>query len=141
MVIFIGIAIAFGGSLVLLYTRKQSWNTDRLRWTLTGMFAFAGTVGLIAMVPGVNHDGGSLFACMLVPLFYNCCDRLFKKISERKQGRDFYLYLRGSNEIDDRMGGKNPHVTTLDIVFSSGLWLLIVAGSVCAVMLFKSVPL
>ena len=52
--------------------------------------------------------------------------------------RDFYLWIRYSNEIDytrDGMG-KNRHIKTSDIVFSISLLVLIVGMSALRAVLF-----
>ena len=44
--IMMGIGISYGVNFILLYTRKQKWNSDQLRWVITGMFLAIGTMGL-----------------------------------------------------------------------------------------------
>ena len=61
-----------------------------------------------------------------MPIIYNALDRLFKRISEAKYTRDFYLWLRGSFEIDDSFFGTNPHVNGLDKLFSLTLLCIII---------------
>ena len=59
-----------------------------------------------------------------VPLIYWVFDRIFKCISQKIHNRDFILYLRYSDEINDKLGAKNTHVTESDILFSFGLLLI-----------------
>lgn len=111
-----GIGISYGVNFTLLYTRKQQWNSDQFRWIVTGLLFIVGLLGLLG--ESDNKDFQIFSWCLLTPIIYNGSDRLFKKISESKNNRDFYLWLRGSFEIDDSMNGRNPHVGTLDIVIS-----------------------
>lgn len=109
-----GIGISYGINFLLLYTRKQSWNTDQLRWILTSVFFIIGIAGLLELI-NVNDKDFHFFSwCLITPFIYNILDRMFKRISEKKHKRDFYLWLRGSFEIDDSLFGKNPHVSGLD---------------------------
>lgn len=61
-----------------------------------------------------------------VPIVYWTFDRIFKRISENIHGRDFVLFLRNSNEINNGLGAKNPHVKGSDKLFSFGLLIIII---------------
>lgn len=114
--------VGFVTPVVLLYQRKKKWVTGRTRWMLTGILAGFGLLGFL--VTGMYASVlGSQF--LLIPFIYNCFDRLFKYITIKKYNRDFYLWLRYSSEIDDRMMGHNPHVGVLDKLFSVTLLFMI----------------
>jgi hypothetical protein len=125
--IALGIGVSFGVNFFLLFTRKKSWNTDELRWIITSILFIIGFLGL-ADVLSVQKTGFNFFSwCLLNPLAYNILDRIFKKVSLKKSNRDFYLWLRGSFEIDDSFYGKNPHVNVFDKIFSITLLIFNVA--------------
>ncbi len=114
--VIIGICISYGVSFTLLYTRKQKWNSNSLRWRITGVLFI---IGFLVLLNKSNNKDFMFFSwCLITPIIYNLLDRIFKKISELKNNRDFYLWLRGSFEIDDSLFGKNPHVKGLDRLFS-----------------------
>jgi len=134
--IFTGIGIALGLSFFLLYKRKKEWNTDHLRWTITGLPFIVGLIGIFLINLKADKELKVLLLGMMVPLVYNSFDRLFKKLSEKYQGRDFYLYLRNSDEITERPLS-NPHVKGMDIAFSFGLLIIIILLTLGAGLLFK----
>ncbi len=113
-----------GLSFFLLFTRKKKWNSDLLRWGITGGLFVIGIAGFIIEKMS-KTDYGFSFLC--TPMIYNCFDRWFKYLSIKKYGRDFYLWLRHSDEIDYGIGGVNPHVKALDKLFSI-LLLFIITG-------------
>lgn len=124
------LALGFGLSFFLLFERKKKWNSDLLRWCITGSLFVIGIVGFI--IEKMNKtDYGFSFLC--TPIVYNCFDRWFKYLSIKKYGKDFYLWLRYSDEID-YIWGVNPHVKALDKLFSV-LLLFIATGSTLLPML------
>ena len=133
---FIGISLGMGLSCFLLYTRMKKWNTDKLRWTITGLFFAIGLLGLLLTDLKNDHEMTTLFWGMIVPIIYNSADRLFKQLSEKYQNRDFFLYLRHSDEIKE-YPLDNPHVKPLDIVFSFGLLIIIVLTTLIPITLLK----
>lgn len=114
----IGISISYGVSFVLLYTRKQSWNTDRFRLLITGPLVALGMAGLLGFIKVADQYFILFSWCLTNPFIVSILDRLFKRISTKKYQRDFHLWLRGSFEINDSLLGKNPHVKPLDKLFS-----------------------
>lgn len=132
----IGIFLALGISNFLLYTRKKKWTKPHLRWLTTATLFVIGFLGLL-LVEDTNKANRILFWCLCVPWFYYCTDRLFRFLSLRIYNRDFVLWLRGSDEIDGSLGGKNPHVKPLDIVFSLGLLILIMVSTLIGVVVFN----
>ena len=132
----IGIGMALGISIILLYTRKQKWVNPTVVWfVLSGLFIL-GLYGLFIENPGSRNDR-LLYYNLLVPLIYWACDRFFKRLSLKHQKRDFILFLQYSTEIDSSIGGKNPHVTYYDKQFSFGLLFIIVFLVIAGVGLIK----
>jgi hypothetical protein len=123
----IGIGISYGVSFFLLYTRKERWNTNLLRWIITVPLFIFGVLSLSGYLTQATNDYQFFSWCLTTPFSYNVFDRLFKKISERMVERDFYLWLNWSLEIDSSIGGDNPHVKGIDILFSILLLVIILA--------------
>ncbi len=132
----IGIAIAFGICFFFLYTRRMKWGKPKVRWSICIGLFILGILGLL-FDPSPTKNDPMLYWGFCVPLLYYSTDRLFRYISFRVNGRDFILWLRGSSEIDDSFGGKNPHVKVLDIVFSLGLLIFIVVATLIGALAFK----
>ena len=122
----IGIGIALGVSFFILYTRKKKWMTEKIVWLICiGLLVF-GIFGFLYSKSEFRDDKVMYFG-FCVPIVYWIFDRLFKKISENIHKRDFILFLRYSDEINDGFGAKNPHVKDSDKLFSFGLLIIIVA--------------
>ena len=122
----IGIGIALGVSFFILYTRKKKWMTEKIVWLICiGLLVF-GIFGFLYSKSEFRDDKVMYFG-FCVPIVYWIFDRLFKKISENIHKRDFILFLRYSDEINDGFGAKNPHVKDSDKLLSFGLLIIIVA--------------
>ena len=120
----VGIGIAIGLSFFFLYTRKKKWAKPKMRWLVCSGLFVIGLVGLI-MNPISNEENIMLFWGLCVPIVYYSIDRLFRLLSFKIYDRDFILWLRWSDEIDDSLFGKNPHVKAYDRLFSIGLLIII----------------
>ena len=123
----IGIGISLGVSFFILLNRKKKWMREKVVWLIcSGLFVFGVSGFLFAKL--VYRGDKVLYFGFCIPLIYWVFDRLFKKISENLQGRDFYLFLRGSSEINDSIFAENPHVKNSDKTFSI-LLLAIIVGT------------
>ena len=132
----IGISLAYTVMFLLLYARRKKWNTEVLRWTVTGSLFAVGMAGWTEKMEVADPDFHFFSWCLMTPLFYNLLDRSFKKISEWVYQRDFYLWLRFSDDIDDSMRGINLHIRPLDILFSLILIFVIFFLPVLETLLF-----
>lgn len=132
----IGIFTAIGLSLLLLYTRKSKQIPETIRLSVTSILFVFGGLNL-AKSASINGDEFLLYWGLCVPFAYYVTDRLFRKLAIMAYNRDFILWLRGSFEIDDSLFGSNPHVKTLDIVFSIGLLVLIIGLTTLGAVLSK----
>ena len=122
----IGIGIALGISFIILYTRKTKWIKPKIVWLIcVGLLTF-GLFGFLYYKVELRNDRIMYFG-FCVPIIYWTFDRIFKKISENMYNRDFILFLRNSNEINNGFGAKNPNVKNSDKLFSFGLLIIIVA--------------
>ena len=131
----IGIIISFGLSLLMLYKRKEKWFSEKrtLYW-IVGSFL----TSIIGLTLSTNNHYRFLFYSLIVPPIFFFMDKLFKYLSFKIHDRDFYLYLRGSKEINDSLSGlgKNKHIKASDILFSFGLLILIIGLTVFGAVLF-----
>lgn len=130
----IGIGIAIGLSFFFLYTRKKKWAKPGVRWLICSALFAIGLVGLKS-TPISNKDNIMLFWGLCVPIAYYSLDRLFRHLSFKIYDRDFILWLRWSDEIDNSLFGKNPHVKAYDRLFSIGLLIFIAMMTVLGTIL------
>ena len=121
----IGIGIALGVSFFILYTRKKKWMTEKIVWLICIGLLAVGLFGFLYSETEFKSDRIMYFG-FCVPIIYWIFDRIFKRISENIHQRDFILFLRYSNEINDRFGAKNPQVKGSDRLFSFGLLTIII---------------
>jgi hypothetical protein len=132
----IGIGIALGVSFFFLYTRGKKWTNPNLRWLMCGGLFISGLLGLVFM-SDTSKANIMLYWGLCVPILSYGMDRLFRYLSFKIYDRDFVLWLCGSDEIDDSIGGRNPHVKPLDIVFSLGLLIFIVLTTLIGGLLLQ----
>lgn len=123
----IGIFFALGISFFILYSRKVKWMKPKIVWLFCSGFLAIGLFGLLFFKPELRDDRLMYFG-FCVPIIYWIFDRLFRRLSESIHDRDFILFLRNSDEIDNGFLAENPHVKTSDKLFSFGL-LIIIIGS------------
>ena len=124
----VGIVIALGVSLFFLYTRKEKWMPSKIVWIICTVLFLIGIFGLLYLNVHLKKDK-ILYYGYCVPMIYWIFDRVFKHISYKIHNRDFILYLRGSFEINDGFGAKNPHVKESDMVFSFVLLFIVVMAT------------
>lgn len=121
----IGILFAVGVCFFILYTRKKKWMSRKLVWFICIGFLAIGLFGFLYLKPIFRGDKVLYFG-FCIPIVYWIVDRIFKRLSEKIHQRDFILFLRNSDEIDDGFGASNPHVKSSDKLFSIGLVIIIV---------------
>ena len=132
----IGIGIALGISFFILYTRKTKWMKPKIVWLICVGLLAIGLFGILYSKTEFRNDRIMYFG-FCVPIIYWIFDRIFKRISENIHKRDFILFLRYSNEINDRLGAKNPRVKSSDKLFSFGLLTIIVATLLIGIGIIK----
>ncbi|AUC75657.1 hypothetical protein CW732_08215 [Olleya sp. Bg11-27] len=121
----IGIGIALGISFFILYTRKTKWMKPKIVWLICVGLLTIGLFGFLYSKTELRNDRIMYFG-FCVPIIYWIFDRIFKQISENMHKRDFILFLRNSDEINNGFGAENPHVKNSDKLFSFGLLIIIV---------------
>ena len=122
LTIIIGFVFSFGLSFTMFYLRMKSWFKSSAKTIVTISLA---VIGLIGFQMTNKNDFRFLFYSMIVPIIYLLFDILFKKLSIKYQGRDFYLYLRFSDDLDNH----DEDISALDIIFSLSI-LIIIFGHV-----------
>ena len=132
----IGIGIALGISFFILYTRKTKWMKPKIVWLICVGLLAIGLFGILYSKTEFRNDRIMYFG-FCVPIIYWTFDRIFKRISENMHKRDFILFLRYSNEINDRLGAKNPSVKISDKLFSFGLMTIIIATLLIGIGIIK----
>ncbi|TYP99679.1 hypothetical protein C7447_101283 [Tenacibaculum adriaticum] len=132
----IGICVALGVSFFFLYTRKKKWQNPKIVWLICFGLLLLGISGFVISNTKIKRDL-ILYYGFCIPIIYWFFDRLFKTLSFKIQNRDFILYLKGSDEIDSSLGGKNPHVKESDILFSFGLLIIIVLSTLIGVLILR----
>ena len=123
----IGIGIALGISFFILYTRKTKWMKPKIVWLICIGLLTVGLFGILYSDSELRNNRIMYFG-FCVPIIYWTFDRIFKRISENMHKRDFILFLRYSDEINDGFGAENPKVKISDKLFSFGL-LTIILGT------------
>lgn len=116
----VGIGFSLGLIVLILYTRRKNWVSLKLKYYLATFLLLIGTIGILFSSKNQNRF---LFYSLFMPVFIFLLDRLFSNLSKRIHDRDFYLYLRGSPDIDETIPGQlyNEHIKPSDIVFSMAL--------------------
>lgn len=113
----------------MLYLRMKSWYSNSMKLVITISFA---TIGFIGFLLTNKNDFRFLFYSMIVPIFYLLFDFLIKKLSIRFQGRDFYLYLRFSGDIENHA----KDYSALDKIFSFTILILVIGLAIFGAILF-----
>lgn len=107
-IFIIGFILSFGLSMMMLFYRRKKWLNDKVKLKISSPLTI---IGLIGFSLSKSLDFRFLFFSMIVPLIYLLFDRLFKSVSFKYQGRDFYLYLRFSDDVD-------KDISALDMIIS-----------------------
>ncbi|MBN1968732.1 MAG: hypothetical protein JW870_05150 [Candidatus Delongbacteria bacterium] len=82
--------------MIMLYLRMKVWFRKQYKFSIILTLTLIGTVGLLLTR---TNNSRFLFYSMLVPAMYYGTDKLFEFISKKIQGRDFYLFLRNSDDL------------------------------------------
>lgn len=125
----LGLTISVGFSMFLLFSRMKNWYQHNVKMILTTILAIIGLIGF----PLSNDNEFRLsFYSLIVPIIYLLFDILFRKLSYKFQGRDFYLYLRFSDDLEVNRRNFSP----LDKILSFGSLIIIIGLVLFGVELF-----
>lgn len=112
----------------MLYLRMKNWFIVPRNILIISLT----TIGIIGFSVSNKSDSRYLFYSMVVPSLYYLIDLIFKKISIKYQNRDFYLFLRYSDDIDNH---KND-ISFADQFISIALLFFVAAFAVLGAVLF-----
>lgn len=109
---------------VLLFNRKKKWVRNEYKWYVVFVISLSSfLLYFIGFEHKTNYDFLVHYA-FVTPLIISILEFLFRKLSYAIHKRDFYLWLRGSSEIDDTQfsGGKkvrnSDRLISLILIFS-----------------------
>ena len=122
----IGILVSVAISMFLLYQRKSKWCTDTFRWYTCVTVFMLGL--MVSQFVSAEYKAEAYFMvwCLFTPTIVNVVDRLFKQLSLASYRRDFYLWLRFSDDMPDRHKKKKKKFKAQDVFFSLTLLCLII---------------
>lgn len=131
----LSLSLSLGMPFLLLYSRKHKWYNRNVKLLIVLGLSFTGILGFVM---SDTADFRLFFYAILTTPVFILIDSLFKQLSMMKHNRDFYLWLRGSSEIDDSFSGigSNKHVRITDKVFSIALLFLIFGMCALGAILF-----
>ncbi len=113
--ILIGIALP----MILLFGRNTSWIKSKAKWIIVFMLFIISVSYLF-----FNRDEFSaFFGMLLAPFAFSLIDMGVTLISMKKQGRDMYLWLRGSNDLAKNRPFQNSDIILSILLLFSALFL------------------
>ena len=102
-------------NFIHLYYRKKKWIRNKYKWLILINLAILGVGLLYYQKNNLNTSQSqelNLWA-LTIPLLFATLDYTFLKFSYLIHNRDFYLWLRGSDDIKSR-----KHIRASDRLFS-----------------------
>ena len=125
LVEIIKFGIPVGVNFILLEFRKKKWLNSILKWAILIVLAYVGILFLANPFGDFDFRNVYLYWGMISPLVFSIILLIFSKMSYLIQNRDFYLWMRGSTEIDDAKLSGGGHVKVSDRVISMLLLVII----------------
>ena len=106
-------------NFILLFNRKKKWALSKYRWYFILSLSILG-VFIYTLTNNESLDGRTKLAIwgLLTPLIFTLIDVTFRNYSKQLHNRDLYLWLRGSNDIDDSKLSGGKHVKGSDRILS-----------------------
>ena len=101
--IFLGIMVFPALNFVLFFNRTSTWIKSRYKWYLVSVLFLIGSI-LLTVYKSKDFDTNVLFIGFMTPAIFTLIDVLIAKWSFIIHQRDFYLWLRGSSDLDNRKG-------------------------------------
>ncbi len=105
-------------NVILLYFRKKKWLRNKYKWYFLLTLAVVGFYKFFVDYEISSTDEKLLEWAWMTPLVFSLVDFIFMKLNFSIHNRDFYLWLRGSSEIDNTKLSGGPHVRGSDRFFS-----------------------
>jgi hypothetical protein len=113
-------------NIFLLHSRRRPWARSAVRWYGVGFLFLAGCITLFYSADPHLAAYRLLGWHLLTPLIFSLADYGISWLSLRLQGRDIYLYMRGSKDIKPWSLTGGSHVSMFDRLFSLLLICLVV---------------
>jgi hypothetical protein len=106
-------------NFILLFNRKKKWALSKYRWYFVLSLSILG-VFIYILTNNESLYGRTKLAIwgLLTPLIFSLMDVAFRNYSKQLHNRDLYLWLRGSNDIDDSKLSGGKHVKGSDRILS-----------------------
>jgi hypothetical protein len=87
-------------NFILLFNRQSKWVQSNYKWHIAIVLFVAGAI-LWYLEKSANYQINLVFLGMTTPAFFSLIDYGFKKLSFAIHRRDFYLWLRGSADLNN----------------------------------------
>ncbi len=129
--LIISVALAMANFL-LLFNRKTSWFKSQYKCYLVITLFIIGIL-LILIKPPKGLFVSILFSSLMTPAIYSIVDFGFERLSFLLHDRDFYLWLKGSSELNTKSG----QFKASDKVISLILLYIVIALPIIPLLLIK----
>ena len=118
----------------LLSNRKSSWVRNRYKWITISILFVVGLFSFLQLHHPTDNNLYFAFWGLMTPLIFSLIDYAFMRLSFTAYGRDYYLWLRDSSEID------NPNIKfkALDKFISITMLLIVMTLPIFAVAIIKN---
>ena len=103
-------------NFILLFNRKKKWVKNKYKWYLLIVLAITGV--LLFYYKGSYMNEILIKWAFFTPLVFSIIDFSIMKLSYLIHNRDLYLWLRGSDDIDNTKLSGGKHVRASDRIFS-----------------------
>ncbi len=114
-------------NFILLYLRKRRWVRNKYKWCFLLILAIISFYIFVTNYSNSSTTEKMLEWTWMTPIIFSLVDLILMKLSFLIHDRDFYLWLRGSSEIDDtKLGGS--HIKNTDRFFSMFLLIFLIAS-------------
>jgi hypothetical protein len=101
---------------ILLFNRNKKWVRNKYKWYLLSLLSFTGV--FLFYYNGTYTDEILIQWAFFTPLVFSIIDFTLMKLSFLIHNRDLYLWLKGSNDINDNKLSGGKHVRASDRFFS-----------------------
>ena len=101
---------------ILLFNRKKKWVKNKYKWYLLIVLAITGV--FLFYYNGSFMNETLIIWAFFTPLVFSLIDFTLMKFSFLIHNRDLYLWLRGSDDIDNTKLSGGKHVRASDRIFS-----------------------
>ena len=129
--IIIGLAVLFL-NLFLTHMRVVKWISDKARWIIAVTLLILGLIGFLLADRLVNIEQ-RVFASLCTTFVLTIIDRIFRYLSIKKQGRDFYFNTSFEwliNQYKEKFSTLDQIMTVTMLLIIFGLEIITIAWKV-----------